>query len=77
MAMTKRLSRHGNSLALVIDRPILDLLGIDKDTPLTVTTDGRALLVSPRRGPRGRKELRGALDAVNRRHGRTLRRLAE
>ena len=27
--MVKRLTKHGNSLALVIDRPILDLLKID------------------------------------------------
>ena len=27
--ITKKLSRHGNSLALVIDRSILELLGID------------------------------------------------
>jgi antitoxin component of MazEF toxin-antitoxin module len=45
--MTKRLVKHGNSLALVIDKPILDLLSIDGDTPLTVTTDGKSLLVAP------------------------------
>jgi antitoxin component of MazEF toxin-antitoxin module len=28
--MTKKLSKHGNSLALVIDRSILELLGIDE-----------------------------------------------
>jgi hypothetical protein len=27
--MVKKLTKHGNSLALVIDRPILDLLKID------------------------------------------------
>ncbi len=32
--MIKKLTKHGNSLALVIDRPILDLLRIDPDTPL-------------------------------------------
>jgi antitoxin component of MazEF toxin-antitoxin module len=45
--MTKTLVKHGNSLALVIDKPILDLLNIDGNTPLTVTTDGKYLLVSP------------------------------
>jgi hypothetical protein len=29
MRMIKKLTQHGNSLALVIDRPILDLLKID------------------------------------------------
>ena len=30
--MVKKLTKHGNSLALVIDRPILDLLKIDPET---------------------------------------------
>ena len=46
--LTKKLSKHGNSLALVIDRSILELLGIDERTPLDISTDGRALVVAPR-----------------------------
>jgi hypothetical protein len=45
--MVKKLTRHGNSFALVIDRPILDLLKIDPETPLDVSTDGRQLIVAP------------------------------
>ena len=32
--MIKKLTKHGNSLALVVDRAVLDLLKIDADTPL-------------------------------------------
>jgi len=39
--MVKMLSRHGNSLALVLNRGVLDLLKIDARTPLEITTDGR------------------------------------
>lgn len=45
--MVKKLTKHGNSLALVIDRPVLDLLKIDADTPLEITTDGARLIISP------------------------------
>jgi antitoxin component of MazEF toxin-antitoxin module len=38
--MTKTLAKHGNSLALVIDKPILELLRIDDKTQLNVQTDG-------------------------------------
>ena len=31
--MVKRLTKHGNSLALVIDKGVLDLLGIGAETP--------------------------------------------
>jgi hypothetical protein len=36
--MTKKLSKHSNSLALVIDRPILEILGIDEQTPLQISS---------------------------------------
>ena len=34
--MFKTLTRHGNSYALVIDRPILDLLQASPDTPFQI-----------------------------------------
>ena len=74
--MNKQLTRHGNSLALIIDRPILDLLKIDADTPLDITTDGANLVISPVRDPARRKQLKAALAAGNRRYGRMLKRLA-
>lgn len=75
--MVKHLTKHGNSLALVIDRGVLDLLDIDADTPLTITTDGHCLVVAPIRDPARQKKFRMALESVNRRYGRALKRLAE
>ena len=74
--MVKRLTRHGNSLALVIDRGILDLLDIDADTPLSIVTDGKCLVVSPVRDPARQKQFGAALARVNKRYGRALKRLA-
>lgn len=46
--MVKNLVKHGNSYALVIDKPILELLGISPDTPLEVSTpDGKSLRIAP------------------------------
>ena len=36
--MMKQLTKHGNSLALVIDRPILALLKADAKTPFDIST---------------------------------------
>lgn len=47
--MIKKLTRHGNSLALVIDKPILEILNISPDTPLHISTDGRSLTITPSR----------------------------
>jgi antitoxin MazE len=75
--MTKKLSKHGNSLALVIDRSILELLAIDDQTPLEISTDGRALVIVPVRGKRRRGRFENALAACNRQYGKALKRLAE
>jgi hypothetical protein len=75
--MVKRLTKHGNSLALVIDRGVLDLLEIDAETPLSVTTDGKCLIVSPVRDPNRQKRFRAALQEGNRKYSRMLKRLAD
>jgi antitoxin MazE len=75
--MVKKLTKHGNSLALVLDRPVLDLLNINSDTPLEITTDGRTLIVSPVQDPKRKAKFQAALEKVNRKFGRDLKKLAE
>lgn len=75
--MIKRLTKHGNSLALVIDKSILGLLRIDAKTPLSITTDGESLVISPARNATRQRRFRKALDHVNRRYASALKRLAE
>ncbi len=75
--MVKHLTQHGNSAALVIDKPVLELLRITMKTPLELTTDGRNLIISPVRDDKRSARFRAVLEAVNRRHGKTLRALAE
>ena len=75
--MIKKLARHGNSLALVIDRAVLDLLKIDAETPLEITTDGQVLIVSPVRDARRRRKFEAALAKANKKYGRMLKRLGE
>ena len=75
--MIKRLTKHGNSFALVIDRGVLDLLKIDAKTPLELSTDGASLLVSPVRDASRRARFERALKQVNARHGKVLERLAK
>ena len=75
--MIKKLTRHGNSLALVIDRSILDLLGIDEKSSLEVSTDGESLIVAPVRDAKRKKRFEQALRSTNERFGKALKRLAE
>jgi antitoxin component of MazEF toxin-antitoxin module len=73
----KHLTKHGNSVALVIDRPILDLLNIDDSTPLEVTTDGKRLTIAPASPSARRKKFEKGQALAHTRFGRAFKRLAE
>jgi antitoxin component of MazEF toxin-antitoxin module len=75
--MTKKLIRHGNSAALVLDKALLDLLKIQMDTPLQVTTDGRNVIISPQSVVRAEATLLEALEKINDKHGSVLEKLAK
>ena len=75
--MVKKLTKHGNSLALIIDRAVLDLLEINDDTPLDITTDGQVLVITPVRDGARREKFNNALRSVNKKYGRALKHLAE
>lgn len=75
--MLKKLTKHGNSLALVIDRPILDLLRIDSETPLDISTDGKRLIVAPAQTPERRKRFDAAQEWAHKRYGRAFKKLAQ
>jgi antitoxin MazE len=75
--MIKTLTKHGNSYALVIDRPIMDLLHIEPDTALDVSTDGRSLILSPSKPDARKTKLRNALQRGNAKYGRALKNLGQ
>ena len=75
--VTKKLTRSGNSLALVIDRPLLDALEIDADTELELSTDGDVLVVTPVRDARRRRRVADLVSEAHERYGGVFRRLAE
>lgn len=75
--MIKTLTKHGNSYALVIDKPILELLHIHPESPLEISTDGKVLTIAPV-DPTGRGgRLAKSLAKVNAKHGKALKKLAE
>ena len=45
--MKKRLSAIGNSLGFIVEKPILELLNVTKDTEFDVRTDGEVLVFRP------------------------------
>jgi len=75
--MIKTLTKHGNSWALIVDRPILDLLKIGADTPLEGSTDGTQLIISPQVATPPAAKVRKAVERASARYGKALKKLAE
>jgi antitoxin MazE len=74
--MIKNLSAVGNSLGLIIERPILELLDITKDTPLEIKTDGKALIIRPAK-LNTKDRIRESTKRMMTVHDETLRKLAK
>ena len=75
--MIKHLTLHGNSSALIIEKPILELLHITQDTSLEISTDGKNLIISPVSDSKREKKIKLALAKINQRHAKTLKALAK
>jgi antitoxin component of MazEF toxin-antitoxin module len=75
--MRKKLTRTGNSLALVLDRDLLEATGIEASTPLEVSTDGEVIVISPLRSGARTDRLRAVMERAHARYAGAFRRLAE
>ena len=74
--MIKNFVKHGNSWAIVIDRPILDLLKMDPEAQIEMTTDGKSIQISPVVDEL-KSKVRAAREKVNARHSKAFKKLAE
>lgn len=75
--MIKTLTRTGNSLALVIDKGLLEATGITADSKLEVSTDGDVIVISPVRSKKRTARIRAILEDLDREHAGAFKRLAE
>jgi antitoxin component of MazEF toxin-antitoxin module len=74
--MVKTLTKHGNSFALVIEKPIMDLLHIQPETPLEISSDGRSLLIRPVDSDR-QKKFNAVLEKTCTQYHEAFKKLAE
>ena len=75
--MIKHLTHHGNSMALIVEKPILDLLRITPRTPLEINTDGRNLIISPVTDKEREKKINAAMEKVHKRYAAAFKALAD
>ncbi len=78
MALIKKLTKQGNSYSLILDKPLMELLDINSETPLELSTkDGQSLVITPLREEALREVDRRNLERFQKKYGNTLKRLAE
>lgn len=79
--MIKKLSKYGNSQALVIDKSILKLLKIEENTQLELTTNGKSLIITPVKSKIKEKKTNKKLDNLTKKnikkYAPTLKKLAK
>jgi antitoxin component of MazEF toxin-antitoxin module len=75
--MIKKLIQHGNSVALVIDKPIMEMLKITNETFFELSTDGKNLILSPQIEGNQEMNIILSLEKINKRYRSVLQRLGE
>jgi antitoxin component of MazEF toxin-antitoxin module len=75
--MRKKLTRTGNSVALVLDKPLLDQMGLDETSEVEVSSNGDVVVITPVRAVARRRKLSQIMEAIDEQYGGVFRRLAE
>lgn len=78
--MEKKLTKHGNSLALVLDKPILRLLNIDASSELELVVEGNTLLIRAKINQKNNaraKEIKDQTKKIMAKHDLLFKKLAK
>lgn len=75
--MIKHLTRTGNSVALVLDKQLLEAANLDPDEPVEVSTNGRVVVISPAPSKREAARFAKAKDKMHARYAGAFTRLAK
>lgn len=73
--LQKKLTKVGNSYALILDKPLMDLAGISAQEEVVVYSTGHGLVIAP--APAPVRDFASAKARVFERHGEVLNRLAD
>jgi len=77
--MSKKLTRHGNSLALIIDKPLLRLLNISEKTNLELLIEDGSLIIRPLKvkGKRTKSEVKRIAQEIMEEYADVFKKLAK
>jgi len=72
----KNLTRTGNSVALVLDKQLLEAANLDPDDQVEVSTNGRGIVISPVRSQREVEKFQRGQELMHAKFAGAFRRLA-
>ncbi len=75
--MIKRLKKHGNSRAIVIDKALLEVAGISEDTPFQVSINPNGGLIIQSVGDDQTTLFEEKFKELNKKYSRLMQRLAD
>jgi len=75
--MVRLLQKHGNSVALVFDKTMLEALNMTADTPVQLTIHGNALTVAPVHAGVPQDELDASIARLRPKYSKMLKNLAK
>lgn len=77
ITMIKTLQKHGNSLAVVIDKPLLELMHLGEGAQVSLVLDGQNLVISPVSVGVGRERTLASAERIRTKYKATLEALAK
>ena len=75
--MAKQLIKYGDDAAIVIDKPILEMLHVSFETLFELSTDGVNLILSPQALRSQESTVLKSLEKVNKKYSSVLAKLGE
>lgn len=75
--MIKKLTRQGNSSALILDRTLMGLLELNNDSEVKMTVEGRKLIVEPLTEAERKQRFEEVLSRTSQKNAGLFRRLAK
>jgi antitoxin component of MazEF toxin-antitoxin module len=77
LTVIKKLTRTGNSIAVVLAKPLLEELGLDEGAEVEVSTNGQIIVIAPKRTTARDRKFRKAAEKINRKYAGLFKRLSE
>lgn len=75
--MIKNLTKTGNSVALVLDKALLEAASLDPEQPVEVSTNGRVIVISPVRTADDEREWERGRERMHAKFAGAFKRLAK